>query len=144
MFVLRFIALAFLAAYGYSMGQIPSNELNGFGQLVAASFFITAPLLYLLPTIEAALRKHRSLAGVALLDILLGWTVLGWIGAMIWALVNPDGTPTNDKPADAGQTGEATQYPQVRETKTCPFCAEEVLAAAVKCKHCGSALTVEA
>ena len=24
--------------------------------------------------------------------------------------------------------------------KTCPFCAEKVLAAAIKCKHCGSEL----
>lgn len=24
------------------------------------------------------------------------------------------------------------------ETKRCPFCAEEILSAAVKCKHCGS------
>lgn len=28
----------------------------------------------------------------------------------------------------------------MEETKRCPFCAEEVLAAAIKCKHCGSLL----
>lgn len=28
----------------------------------------------------------------------------------------------------------------MEETKRCPFCAEEILAAAIKCKHCGSNL----
>src|SRR5262245_10031352 len=28
----------------------------------------------------------------------------------------------------------------VEAMKRCPFCAEEILAAAVKCKHCGSTL----
>ena len=30
------------------------------------------------------------------------------------------------------------------ETKKCPFCAEEILAAAMKCKHCGENLTTPA
>jgi hypothetical protein len=32
----------------------------------------------------------------------------------------------------------------MEETKRCPFCAEEILSAAVKCKHCGSALNEKA
>lgn len=28
----------------------------------------------------------------------------------------------------------------LKATKTCPFCAEQVLSAAIKCKHCGSEL----
>ncbi len=31
--------------------------------------------------------------------------------------------------------------PEARETKACPYCGEEILAVAVKCKHCGSDLS---
>ena len=29
----------------------------------------------------------------------------------------------------------------MNDTRTCPYCAEEVRAAAIKCKHCGSMLS---
>jgi hypothetical protein len=53
MFALRFIGLAFLVAYSWSMGQIPPEGLNAFGKLLAYSFFFSAPAMYLLPTFEA-------------------------------------------------------------------------------------------
>jgi hypothetical protein len=42
--------------------------------------------LYLLPAIVAAIRKHQSFGGIFILNLLLGWTVLGWIVALVWAL----------------------------------------------------------
>lgn len=36
------------------------------------------------------------------------------------------------------------QTPPRAATKKCPFCAEEILAEAVKCKHCQSSLTAQA
>jgi phage shock protein PspC (stress-responsive transcriptional regulator) len=30
----------------------------------------------------------------------------------------------------------------MNDTRTCPYCAEEVRAAAIKCKHCGSMLSL--
>jgi Superinfection immunity protein len=42
--------------------------------------------IHFLPTIIAALRNGRSVVGIFLLNLLLGWTVIGWIIALIWAL----------------------------------------------------------
>ena len=44
--------------------------------------------MYFLPTVVAALRKHRQTGAIAALNILLGWTVLGWIGAFVWSLTS--------------------------------------------------------
>lgn len=131
MFALRFIVLAFLVAYSWSMGQIPPDGLNSFGKLVAFSFFLAAPALYLLPTFEAWKKGHPNLTAIALVNVFLGWSLIGWVVAIVWAFKRPEPlTPSTPTSASAPQ-------PE-RETKVCPFCAEEILAAAVKCKHCGS------
>jgi len=41
--------------------------------------------LYLLPAIIAAARKHHHGWSILFLTVLLGWTVLGWIVALIWS-----------------------------------------------------------
>jgi len=89
MFVLRLITLLFFAAYSVSMGQIPSDELNGFGKLVSASVIFFVPALYLLPTYEAWRKEHVNLSAIALLNIFLGWSLIGWVVAMVWAFKKP-------------------------------------------------------
>jgi hypothetical protein len=46
-------------------------------------------LLYFLPTIVAASRHHSSVIGILLLNFFLGWSVIGWIIALVWALSRP-------------------------------------------------------
>lgn len=48
---------------------------------------ILAIVLYFLPTLIAVLRKHKNKLAVFLLNLLLGWTVLGWIVALIWSVM---------------------------------------------------------
>jgi hypothetical protein len=43
-------------------------------------------LLYLLPTIIAYGRSHINWIPICALNILAGWTFLGWIGAFVWSL----------------------------------------------------------
>ena len=40
---------------------------------------------YLLPTIISAVRQ-KPLATVAAVNVLLGWTLVGWVVALSWAL----------------------------------------------------------
>ena len=45
--------------------------------------------MYFGPTIIAGIRKHRQLAAIGAVNLLLGWTVIGWIAAFVWSLVSP-------------------------------------------------------
>ncbi len=43
-------------------------------------------VLYFLPTIVANLTNKGNTAAIAMLNLLLGWTVVGWIVCLVWAL----------------------------------------------------------
>ena len=48
---------------------------------------LAGALIYFLPSLIAGNRAHRNLVPIIILDTLLGWTILGWIGALIWAVI---------------------------------------------------------
>jgi hypothetical protein len=50
--------------------------------------------LYFLPSMVAAMRSHRQSTAICMLNLFLGWTVLGWVGALVWACTNPAPPPT--------------------------------------------------
>lgn len=49
-------------------------------------FVITAISLYLLPAFIAWRRRHLDVLAIFALNLLLGWTALGWIAALVWSL----------------------------------------------------------
>lgn len=42
--------------------------------------------VYFFPWIIAANRNHHQRSSIVLLNVFLGWTFLGWLGALIWAV----------------------------------------------------------
>ena len=41
--------------------------------------------IFLLPTIVAIARHKRNTTAILTLNLLLGWTFIGWIIALVWA-----------------------------------------------------------
>jgi uncharacterized protein YqhQ len=50
------------------------------------TFIAVLFVMYWLPTIIAVLRRTPSALGVAAVNFLLGWTIIGWFVALIMAL----------------------------------------------------------
>lgn len=53
-----------------------------------SAFFIIAMFvaLYFLPTIVANARKRMNVGAIFIVNLVFGWTMLGWIIALIWAI----------------------------------------------------------
>ena len=45
-------------------------------------------VMYFLPSIVALARSKRDLFAIFLLNLFLGWSVIGWIVALVWAFKN--------------------------------------------------------
>ena len=40
---------------------------------------------YFIPTIIALIRKHRDVMAIFILNLFLGWSLIGWIISLVWA-----------------------------------------------------------
>ena len=60
------------------------DGFDGFVGMLAAVIVLSA--FYFIPVFVAAHRGCRSVNRIAVVNLLLGWTVLGWIGALAWAV----------------------------------------------------------
>ncbi len=49
-------------------------------------FFGFGFVMYFLPSIIALARSKRDITAIVLLNFFLGWTMIGWVVALVWAL----------------------------------------------------------
>ncbi len=56
--------------------------------LAAILVFLFILTVYLIPTIIAFTRGHASKWGIGVLNIVLGWSLVFWVVALIWSLSN--------------------------------------------------------
>jgi hypothetical protein len=56
--------------------------------------------IYLVPTIVARSRKHANATSITVLNVLLGWSIVGWVVALVWAYsAQAEASPSDVKAA---------------------------------------------
>jgi hypothetical protein len=60
----------------------------GFGIVVSLVIIIAGLAFYFIPTIIAFSKNHKNKIAIFILNLLAGWTFLGWVGALVWSLIN--------------------------------------------------------
>jgi Superinfection immunity protein len=70
--------LFFAAAAGYDSGDFAMAMAFLLGGII----FV---LSYFAPTFIAKNRKHRYLESIFMVNLFLGWTLIGWVVAIAWA-----------------------------------------------------------
>ena len=57
--------------------------MGAFFAVILAALFGGA---YFIPAIIAFYRGHQSVIGVFLLNFFVGWTLIGWVVALVWSM----------------------------------------------------------
>ena len=57
----------------------------------AIVLFIVILVFYFLPSIIASASDRPNAGAIIALNLFLGWTFLGWVIALVWALTTPAG-----------------------------------------------------
>jgi hypothetical protein len=111
-------------------------------------------IAYFIPFLVAAGRKHRFSTAIGLINLLFGWTFIGWLAAIIWA-VNRDVRDRWEDPAPSeppyflnepslNERSVETRATENDHAKRCQFCAESIKEEALVCRYCGRDVDVTA
>jgi hypothetical protein len=76
-----------LMAFAVSHAEVARNDGNN--ALLIAALLIFGLLIYLFPTLIATLRGHNNTVPIFVINLFFGWSLLGWVVALVWATINP-------------------------------------------------------
>lgn len=102
--------------------------------IMIAILAIVVLFIYFLPSVVAHSNRHKNEGAIILLNLFLGWTLVGWVAALVW-------TQVKDKEEEANRLKRIEKREKELRERECPFCAEKILKKATICKHCGKDVT---
>jgi hypothetical protein len=77
----------------YPSSEEEKADATGVGRFLLFVLLVVlfgAMYLWLLPGIIASKRKHPNAGSIWLITIFLGWSLFGWIGALVWSCSSKD------------------------------------------------------
>lgn len=77
------------------LGLLIFGQATGDGNGVALLTIVVMIAAYFLPSIIAVRRNHHNATAILILNIAFGWTLFGWVAALIWAVMNPSRAVNN-------------------------------------------------
>jgi len=76
-------------------------------------FFLLYLVIYILPSLIAYIRSMHNRKKTLVVNLLLGWTVVGWIVSLVWA-VSPKQPPVNSGLAADEEWSEAIEAAKLK------------------------------
>jgi hypothetical protein len=99
-------------------------------------FWIVSVFLYFLPAFLA--REKPSFTGIFLLNLFAGWTFIGWIIALVWAVT---AEPKRGATVPPQQAPKSAPQPVASAGFFCSDCGKRCVAGGRFCSSCGAALS---
>ncbi|MEE9247594.1 MAG: superinfection immunity protein [Dehalococcoidia bacterium] len=100
---------------------------------------LIALAVYFLPAFVAKGRKKQNAGAIFVLNLLLGWTIIGWVIALIWAITVD--SPTSVGPPVSRITGsqaDSENGPPSEPHLPCISCGAQLSSDAKFCPQCGN------
>lgn len=57
-------------------------------ETLAFFLFLLGIVIYFIPAMIAHNKEKRNAGAIFALNLLLGWTLLGWVAALVWSLMD--------------------------------------------------------
>jgi predicted RNA-binding Zn-ribbon protein involved in translation (DUF1610 family) len=119
---------ALYATLAWSESRAKDGMDNAAGLLAGFVVLALSLGIYFIPTLVAFERFHRNRGAIFVLNLFLGWTLVGWVATLVWACMNP----------------VSVMAPlQTEDRAPCPHCGEQIIVMARLCRFCGGELAAD-